>query len=99
MESEHKKQGFFRELISDFGALASMLRDSFKKRYPVTPGWTLFGIAVALFYIFNPFDLVPDAIPFFGAIDDAAVAALELALIRKDLRKYRKWREEQKSGK
>jgi len=93
MESEHKKQGFFRELLDDFGALASMLRDFFKKRYPVTPGWTLFGIAVALVYIINPFDLVPDAIPFFGAIDDAAVAALELALIRKDLHKYRLWRE------
>ena len=73
-----------------------MLRDFFKKRYPVTPGWTLFGIAVALFYIINPFDLVPDAIPFFGAIDDAAVAALELALMRKDLHKYRQWRENNK---
>jgi uncharacterized membrane protein YkvA (DUF1232 family) len=96
MESEPKKQGFFRELIGDFGAMAAMLRDSFKKRYPVTPGWTLFGIAVALVYIINPFDIVPDAIPFFGAIDDAAVAALELALIRRDLRKYRQWRKEQK---
>ena len=96
MANDIKKPGFFRELLDDFGALASMLRDSFKKRYPVTPGWTLFGIAVALVYIINPFDIVPDAIPFFGAIDDAAVAALELALIRKDLRKYRKWRDEQK---
>ena len=93
MANDIKKTGFFRELLDDFGALASMLRDSFKKRYPVTPGWTLFGIAVALVYIINPFDIVPDAIPFFGAIDDAAVAALELALIRKDLRKYRHWRE------
>ena len=96
MANDLKKPGFFRELLNDFGALASMLRDSFKKRYPVTPGWTLFGIAVALVYIINPFDIVPDAIPFFGAIDDAAVAALELALIRKDLRKYRKWRDDQK---
>jgi uncharacterized membrane protein YkvA (DUF1232 family) len=96
MTSDDKKPGFFRELLSDFGALAAMLRDSFKKRYPVTPGWTLFGITVALVYIINPFDIVPDAILFFGAIDDAAVAALELALIRKDLRKYRKWRDDQK---
>ncbi|MDP2806975.1 MAG: YkvA family protein [bacterium] len=93
MASDDKKQGFFRELISDFGAFSSMLRDYFKKRYPATPWWTLVGIIVALVYIINPFDLVPDAIPFIGAIDDAAVAGLELALMRKDLHKYRQWRD------
>jgi uncharacterized membrane protein YkvA (DUF1232 family) len=54
------------------------------------------GIVVALVYVINPLDIVPDAIPFIGAIDDAAVVALELALMRKDLHKYRQWRENQK---
>ncbi|MBI4727554.1 DUF1232 domain-containing protein [candidate division TA06 bacterium] len=93
MANDIKKPGFFRELFDDFGALASMLRDFFKKRYPVTPGWTLFGIAVVLVYIVNPLDIVPDAIPFVGAIDDAAVVGLELALMHKDLHKYRLWRD------
>lgn len=98
MTNDVQKKGFFRELISDFGSFSSMLRDFFKKRYPATPWWTLVGIIVALVYIINPFDLVPDAIPFFGAIDDAAVLGLELALMRKDLHKYRLWRENRKNG-
>jgi uncharacterized membrane protein YkvA (DUF1232 family) len=80
-------------LIEDFGAFGSMFRDSFKRKYPEKPWWTLFGIIVALVYIINPFDIVPDAIPLVGALDDGVVAALELALIRKDLRKYRRWLE------
>ena len=96
MANEIQKKGFFRELTADFGAFSSMLRDFFKKKYPVTPWWTLVGIVVAVVYIINPLDIVPDAIPFIGAIDDAAVAGLELALMRKDLHKYRQWRENQK---
>jgi uncharacterized membrane protein YkvA (DUF1232 family) len=91
MTNDIKKPGYFRELSADFGVFGSMLRDYFKKRYPNLPAWTLFGIVVALLYIINPLDIVPEAIPFFGVIDDAAVAALELVMIRKDLQKYRQW--------
>jgi uncharacterized membrane protein YkvA (DUF1232 family) len=40
----------------------------------------------------NPFDLVPDVIPFVGALDDASVIAACLFLIERDLFKYREWK-------
>ncbi len=91
MVNSTERRGFFRDLLEDFGAFGSMCRDSIKRKYLEKLCWTWFGIIVALVYIINPFDIVPDAIPFVGAIDDGVVAALELALIRKDLRKYRNW--------
>jgi uncharacterized membrane protein YkvA (DUF1232 family) len=98
MENKADKTGFFRDLLDDFKAFGSMCRDFAGRKYPEKPWWTIIGIMVALIYIVNPFDIVPDAIPLVGAIDDGAVAALELALIRKDLHKYRRWRESNKEG-
>ena len=57
------------------------------------------GVAVAaafaLLYVFNPFDLMPDVLPFIGALDDAAVVGACLMLIERDLRQYRSWKENQ----
>ena len=50
---------------------------------------------VALLYIFSPIDLVPDVIPGIGLLDDAAVTALCLSLIKSDLEKYKSFKEEQ----
>ena len=42
----------------------------------------------------NPFDIIPDIIPVIGYLDDAAVIAACLAMVRQDLHNYWKWREE-----
>jgi uncharacterized membrane protein YkvA (DUF1232 family) len=44
--------------------------------------------AVALLYATNPADVVPDALPFLGSLDDLAVIALATHLIRGDLERY-----------
>jgi uncharacterized membrane protein YkvA (DUF1232 family) len=44
--------------------------------------------AVALLYATNPADVVPDALPFLGSLDDLAVIALATHLIRRDLERY-----------
>jgi uncharacterized membrane protein YkvA (DUF1232 family) len=44
--------------------------------------------AAALLYTVNPADVVPDALPFLGAVDDAALLALAVRLLRHDLRAY-----------
>jgi uncharacterized membrane protein YkvA (DUF1232 family) len=46
----------------------------------------------ALLYVLAPFDLVPDAIPGLGQLDDAAVVSVCLALVRQELVKYAAWR-------
>jgi uncharacterized membrane protein YkvA (DUF1232 family) len=44
--------------------------------------------AAAVLYTINPADVVPDAIPFLGGIDDVALLALAVRLLRNDLRAY-----------
>jgi uncharacterized membrane protein YkvA (DUF1232 family) len=56
------------------------------------PWYSLSAIAFTLLYIFNPLDLIPDFIPGFGMLDDAAVLGLCLKMVHKDIEKYRDWR-------
>lgn len=44
--------------------------------------------AAALLYTVSPADIVPDVIPLLGSLDDAAVLALAIRLLRRDLRAY-----------
>jgi uncharacterized membrane protein YkvA (DUF1232 family) len=53
---------------------------------------TIAAAAFALIYVFNPFDLVPDVLPFIGAVDDASIIAACLMMIERDLIKYRDWK-------
>jgi uncharacterized membrane protein YkvA (DUF1232 family) len=46
-----------------------------------------------LLYVLNPFDLVPDALPLLGLLDDAAVVSACLSLVEQDLRDYRDWKQ------
>lgn len=70
----------------------AMLKDVKKGTYPNVPWFTIASIVVALLYVFNPFDLVPDFIPGVGYIDDLAVLSISMGWIETDLHKYLDWR-------
>lgn len=42
-------------------------------RHPQTPAWFKLGAALIVLYVASPIDLIPDFIPFVGAIDDVLV--------------------------
>jgi uncharacterized membrane protein YkvA (DUF1232 family) len=44
--------------------------------------------AAALLYAVSPADVIPDAIPLLGAIDDVVLVALAVRLLQRDLRAY-----------
>ena len=46
----------------------------------------LFALCFALLWIISPVDLIPDAIPFVGTLDDAAVAILAALSFRRPFR-------------
>jgi uncharacterized membrane protein YkvA (DUF1232 family) len=48
-------------------------------------GWliTIAVVSAVLFYIFMPVDLIPDAIPWAGFMDDAASAIVGLAVVQR----------------
>ena len=70
----------------------AMLKDVKKGTYPNVPWFTIASIVVALLYVLNPFDLVPDFIPGVGYIDDLAVLSIGMGWIETDLHKYLDWR-------
>ena len=61
-------------------------------RYREVPWWIIAAIVFTLLYVLNPFDLIPDAIPLLGQLDDVAVMVLCLKLIDSEVQKYKKWK-------
>ncbi len=79
---------------ADAALVIRMLEDVARRRYRRLPVRTLIAAAAALVYFLNPLDLIPDVLPGLGLIDDAAVLAWIVGLIRKDLNAYRAWASE-----
>jgi uncharacterized membrane protein YkvA (DUF1232 family) len=80
------------EFVDDFKLLFAVVRDYGKGRYRKIPFWSVAAIVAGFLYVLNPFDLIPDFIPLVGQIDDAAVIAACLLMVRQDLHKYKKWK-------
>lgn len=68
-----------------------MVRDYWQGSYREVPFWALGAVVVALLYVLNPMDLVPDFIPFLGLVDDAAVIGLCMKMVEHELKRYAKW--------
>lgn len=89
-----KDDKHFKDLISDISIMFEMIKDYVQGRYKEIPFNTIAGLAFALLYVLNPFDLIPDFIPGIGYVDDAAVVILAIKLFRKDIENYRTWKSE-----
>ncbi len=75
-------------------AMISLVRSYLKKEYTEIPLGSVAGIVSALIYILSPIDLVPDAIPAAGYLDDAAILVICLkAGAKDDIEEYQKWRD------
>ena len=95
IRQQFKSRGPLRRFVEDSKMLISLLKDYRKGNYRTALFGTIAAVAFALIYVFNPFDIVPDVLPFVGAIDDASVIAACLMLIERDLIKYRSWKASQ----
>ena len=71
--------------------MIALVKDYRAGGYRQTPYGIIAAIVFSLIYVFNPFDLVPDVLPFIGAVDDATVVGACLILVEKDLKKYKDW--------
>jgi uncharacterized membrane protein YkvA (DUF1232 family) len=78
--------------IDIFKLLYSIIKDYSAGEYRKIPWWTIASIGVALLYVLNPFDLIPDMLPVIGLIDDASMIGICLLLIEKDLNIYKSWK-------
>ena len=82
------KDGPLQKFVSDVTLLLAMVKDYYTGAYRDIPFKSVAAIAFTLLYILNPLDLIPDFLPGIGQLDDAAVLALCLKMIRDDLEKY-----------
>jgi len=89
---QFESEGPLRKFVDDFKLLMALVKDYWHGKYRRIPFWTIAAITAALLYVLNPFDLIPDFIPGLGQIDDAAVVAACLLLVRQDLQKYKRWK-------
>ncbi len=98
VENESKIKGIVSKVkvlakfVDDVAIFFLLLKDYFSGRYKNLPWKVVAAIITALLYVLSPIDLIPDLIPGVGYLDDAAVLALCLKLVKLDVDKYAKWR-------
>ena len=89
---QFESEGPLGKFVDDCKLLIAAVKDYWHGKYRRIPYWSIAAIVVALLYVLNPFDLIPDFIPGLGQVDDAAVVAACLLLVRQDLHKYKQWK-------
>lgn len=57
----------------------------FALRHPAAPGWLKLGTALLVLYVLSPIDLIPDVLPFVGALDDLVLVPLAIRWMLKRL--------------
>lgn len=90
-----RDDGPLGRLLDDGRLLLGLVRDAWDGRYRAVPTWTVAAAAFVLLYVLNPLDLIPDALPVVGVLDDAAVVSVALLMLERDLDAYRRWRTRQ----
>ena len=95
IKKRFRSGGPLGRFVEDGRLLVSMVRDYWSKAYRQVPYATIGAGVVALLYVLNPFDFMPDVLPLIGQVDDAAVVAACLVLIEQDLYRYRQWKEDE----
>lgn len=86
---------YFAFAMQDFSHL---IKSWFNGTYRVFPWRTLLIFILVGIYAVNPFDIIPDFIPFVGIIDDAAMLGFLVRSLMKDVQKFKEWELAQQTG-
>jgi uncharacterized membrane protein YkvA (DUF1232 family) len=78
--------------------ILELVKDYWAGRYREVPYWAISAGALALLYVLNPADVIPDVIMGVGYLDDATVVAFCLKLIERELERYKEWKMTNSSG-
>jgi uncharacterized membrane protein YkvA (DUF1232 family) len=90
-----KQSKVLARLMDDVTTLVGMVRDYVRGDYREVSWRSIAAAVVALLYVADPVDFVPDFIPLVGQLDDEATLLLALYLIGEDMGNYRVWRDGQ----
>ena len=92
IEKKFSKQKALKQWLEHGKVLLSMIRDYISGRYREVPYWVIGAVSLALLYVLNPLDVIPDVIPGFGYLDDATVLAFCVKLVENEIVKYKEWK-------
>jgi uncharacterized membrane protein YkvA (DUF1232 family) len=81
----------FKETWAYLQAMLRLLGAYSRGEYRDVPVTALISIIAAIAYVVNPFDLIPDVVPFLGFLDDAAVIAFAVRKTRESLDNFMIW--------
>lgn len=92
-EKASKSKNALVDVWEDFQCMWRMIDAWRKGKYQKVPWKTIAYALVAIIYLINPFDVIPDFIPLTGLIDDVGMITFVLRSIQKDLNDFKKWEE------
>ena len=92
LKEKFKKESKLKKFLGEFKMLFGLFRDYTTGNYKAVPWYVIAAIGSTLLYVLSPIDAIPDFIPFFGYVDDAAVMALCLKFVSLEIDKYKKWK-------
>ena len=92
IRQQFTSRGPLKRFVDDSKTLVALLKDYRAGNYRAALYGTIAAVVFALIYVFNPLDIIPDVLPFVGAVDDASVIAACLMLVERDLLKYKNWK-------
>jgi len=79
-------------MLDDAERMLSLLGDHVTGRYTGVPLFSIAVMTFALLYVLKPIDIIPDALPEIGRLDDALVVSHAVGLNRIELQNYKVWR-------
>jgi uncharacterized membrane protein YkvA (DUF1232 family) len=74
-----------------FQTMLRLIRAYYRGEYHEVAQSTLVIIIAAIIYVVSPLDVIPDAIPAIGFLDDATVVALAVQRTRQELDAFMTW--------
>ena len=81
----------FKECWPYLQTMLRLVRAHHRGQYDGVPGNALLWIVAALSYLIDPFDLIPDATPVLGFVDDATVVEFVTDKTRQTLDAFMVW--------
>jgi len=84
--------GVFVKQKYKFKLLLELVQQYRKGNYRSIPWKSLSAILFTLLYVVNPFDIIPDVLPFFGYVDDLSVFLALSNLVESDLENFKIWK-------
>ena len=81
----------FKEYWPYLQTMLRLVRAHHRGEYDQVPGNAMLWIVAALNYLIDPFDLIPDATPVLGFVDDATVVEFVTDKTRQSLDAFMVW--------